>query len=352
MSPLEITWPYILKTRRENGGAPGVSTESAEPALLHLRLVFGEDVTELPERVLRALLDWSPWTYRWLSWLSRSIAQVEQADGFASLRERLVNPAKFEEACSVLQVADGLGAAAFGVGFDVPVQVGPNTKVPDILVTDSEIGVSFYCEVSTMFSANVQVGQSRLLDAVHAVIIQSAYSVAFSGRFLRPIVDEEIAGLINRIQWEIFEVEKETSFHEIEVGDVLRLALAPITNESRVSAWADGHGLQLNSLSTAPLTIDQGARLRRKIEEEARQLPADQPNLVVIPAQDLLVGTNNPACLVASAKEILSDYRKVAALALVSEGFGQITPSARRIGDDLHAVSDRDGLVHERILGS
>ena len=139
----ELTWDYILKTRRENGGDPIVSAEAEERALIHLRSILGEDVNAFPERVLRTLLDRSPWTYRWLTWLSSAIARAERADGFGSLRERLAQQSKFEEAYSVLQVADGLAAADLSVRFDIPVQVGTNLKVPDILVTDSETGASF-----------------------------------------------------------------------------------------------------------------------------------------------------------------------------------------------------------------
>lgn len=129
-----LTWDYILKTRRENRGDTTVSVEAAEGGLLHVRSTLGEDARALPERVLTTLLDWSPWTYRWLIWLSSAIARVERVDGFDSLRERLVDRSKFEEAYSVLQVADGLVVADLMVCFDIPVQVGPSFKVPDILV--------------------------------------------------------------------------------------------------------------------------------------------------------------------------------------------------------------------------
>src|ERR1700733_11588347 len=98
----ELTWNYILKTRRENDRDPSASVEAAERALVHLRSTMGEDVIALPERFLTTLLNWAPWTYRWLTWLSNSIAQVEHVDGFDSLRQRLSDPSKFEEAYSVL----------------------------------------------------------------------------------------------------------------------------------------------------------------------------------------------------------------------------------------------------------
>jgi hypothetical protein len=345
-----VTWPYILKMRRENCCDPVVQIENAARALLHLRSTLGEDVTALPERILRTLLDCSPWTYRWLAWLSNSIAGVEHADGFSSLHDRLGDPSKFEEAYSVLQVADGFVAADLAVRFDIPVLVGPNLKVPDILASDPETGASFYCEVSTLFSAQGQVDQSRLLNTAHAVLIHGTIPVAFAGRVLRPITNDEVDGLINRVQWELIEIENGSLFQEVNVGDALQLALAPVAHVDRVSNWAREHGLQLNSLSAALPAANHQARLRRKIEEEALQLPAGQPNLVVIPAQDLLMGAHSLTDLLASAAEVVSEHRKVTALILTCEDFGLVVPWARRMGDNLYAVSDRDGLVHKQVV--
>jgi len=345
-----LTWDYIMKTRRENGGDPLVPAETAERALLYLRSALGEDVGAFPERVLRTLLDWSPWTYCWLTWLSGSMARVERVDGFDSLLQRLRDRCKFAEAYSVLQVADGLAAAGFAVRFDIPVQVGRNLKVPDILVADPKTGTSFYCEVSTLYSSQGLGDQSRLLNAIHTMLIQNATPVAFAGRLLRPVADEEVAGLINRIQWELIEIENNSSFRKIDLDDALQLAFAPAVHGDHVSAWAQEHGLPPNSLRAALPATDHGARLRYKIEEEARQLPAGRPNLVVILAQDLLMTASNLEDLLARVAEIVSDHRKVTALVLTCEDFGPVVSCARQVGDSLYAVSDRDGLVHKQIL--
>lgn len=62
-----ITWAYIMTTRRENNRASANSIEHDEQALVYFRSMLGEDVAGLPERIQRSLLDWSPWTYRWLA---------------------------------------------------------------------------------------------------------------------------------------------------------------------------------------------------------------------------------------------------------------------------------------------
>jgi hypothetical protein len=54
--------------------------------------------------------------------------------------------------------------------------------------------------------------------------------------------------------------------------------------------------------------------------------------------------------LLANVRDIVPDYRKLTALVLMSESFCQTLPSARKIGDDLYGISDRDGLMHEQVL--
>jgi hypothetical protein len=350
MPLFDVTWGYILKTRRENGGDLAVPVEAAEQALLHLRSTMGEDVGALPERVLTTLLNWAPWTYRWLTWLSNSIARVERVDGFDGLRQRLSDPSKFEEAYSVLQAADSLIAANLAICFDIPVQVGLRLKKPDIQVMDAETGVSFYCEVSVSYTAQGHAAQSQFLSAIHTTLVHRTVPLAFAGKLLRSIAVEEVEGLINRIRWELVEIENDSSFHEIDIDGALQLAVAPAALGGRVSEWARQHGLELNSLSAALPATDHIERLRRKIEEESRQLPAGQPNIVVILAQDLFMDAGDPADLIPIALEIVSEHRMIAVLVLTCEKFHAVTPSKTKVGDSLYAASDRDGLMHEQIL--
>jgi hypothetical protein len=60
--------------------------------------------------------------------------------------------------------------------------------------------------------------------------------VTFAGRLLHPLADKEVGGILNRIQWELMEVEKDSSFHEIEVAGTLQLTIAPASLGDRVSA--------------------------------------------------------------------------------------------------------------------
>jgi hypothetical protein len=90
----------------------------------------------------------------------RTNAQLRQ------IAERLVDPIRFDEGCSVLEVAERLVAAGLRVSFVVHADVDGARKMPDIFVEHPESGIKFHCEVSVMYSAKTQVDQSRLVDQI------------------------------------------------------------------------------------------------------------------------------------------------------------------------------------------
>ncbi len=80
-----ISWPYILATRQRQVSLSPLQAAEAEAALNHLRTLFGEDILAFPVRLQERLLNWAPWTYRWLNWFSASLHLVETARNYRSL---------------------------------------------------------------------------------------------------------------------------------------------------------------------------------------------------------------------------------------------------------------------------
>src|ERR1700722_440172 len=350
--PRQIDWEHILSVRRQHVDAAALACADAERASVHLRSLFGEDVMALPLPVLERLLNFAPWTYRWLCWLSDAMRRVEAASGYAGLCDRLRDSLKFDEACSVLQVAERLAAVGLRVSFDVPAQVGSAMKVPDVFVEDETESVTFHCEVSVMYSAKAQADQWRICHRiVHSLLFQiDAERFLFCGRLLRPVADSEIEGLIGRIRWEMMEVRKDRALRLFDVEDSLRLALAPTERESELQSWALEQGLGVNSFAGVPIAADRAVRLRNKIEDKARQLPAGSPNIVVVPAQDLFVASGDVNHLMTHAVEVISGFGNVAILVLTSEDIGRVIPGVTRLGDHILAISDRDGLSHQHLV--
>jgi hypothetical protein len=346
-----LTWPYVLATRRANVGLSTLDSEEEEQALSHLRAVFGEDVSGIPCRVQERLLNWAPWTSRWLIWLSTSVRRVEPMPNYDKLRERLVDPIKFDEGCSVLHVAERLVAAGLRVSFDVHVDVDGAQKMPDLLVEDPESGITFHCEASVMYSAKSQVDQSRIVEQIYGLLaFHDQEPLAYAGRLLRTVADAETEGLLGRIYWEMMEVRKEAVFREVVLDDALVLALAPTDRTDDVASWALRRGLDVGTFVGALPDLDGALGLQLKVDEKARQLPAGLPNLLVVPAQDLFLFTNEPFDLLEFSSEIVARHEKIAILVLTSENAKSITPGTKQTGDHMLANSNRDGLDHQNLI--
>jgi hypothetical protein len=259
----------------------------------------------------------------------------------------------FDEACSVLQVAERLVEADFRVRFDVPVQVGGVRKVPDIFVEDSSANRTFYCEVSDLFNADAVVDASRVLNLIFAVLPERCgdpLQLCWCGRVLESVEETKIVELIARIHAGIDSVRKDSSLHEVIIPDVLELALAPEESANAFEAWAHERGLKINSLTGAPKIIDHDFRLRRKIDVEARHRPANLPNLLVISAQDLFISVEGPSDLFLFAINAISRHPNVAGLVLTSEYVETVIPLTTKVGDNLITLSGRDGLKHQSLF--
>lgn len=232
-------------------------------------------------------MNFAPWTGDWLVLLSRSIRSVEGTEGYPSLRDQLIDPVRFDEAYSVLQVAERLVAAGLDIAFDQAVLVDGAKKAPDLLVRNPAANVQFHCEISVQYSAATLAEQSRAAGAVIESLLYPFHDfVLFSGRFLRPIAKSEIGGLAGRVQWELMEIEREPRLREIALDGALLLAIAPQSHGAELVSWAQKHGFRIGTLSGAEIPSDELARLRLKIEDEAEQLPPGYANLVVISAQE------------------------------------------------------------------
>jgi hypothetical protein len=339
-----LDWPHMI-------GARGVAPDELVRALNHLRSFFGERAEALPLPLLERLLNRAPWTGDWLVWLSRSIRSVDGVDGYASLRDRLTNPVRFDEACSVLQVAERLVAAGLDIAFDQAVLVDGARKIPDLLVRDLAAGVQFHCEISVQYSAAAFVEQSRAADAVIESLLYASHDpVLFSGRFLRAIAQSEIDGLARRVQWELMEVARAPGLREIAIENMLQLAIAPRSHAAELALWAQKQGLQVGTFGGAGISSDELARLRLKIEDEAKQLPAGYANLVVISAQNLFIAAGDPGRVIEPVAAIIGSSDKVAVLVLNDENIGPGHSQARKINGQLLVESHRGGIVQRHLV--
>ena len=252
---------------------------------------------------------------------------------------------------TVLQIADRMHAVGMEVAFDPSITIEGGTKVPDLLLQDRAAGTSFYAEASIMFSADRLIKaldvSNRLTELFHSFHDDP---VAYSGLILRPITPNEVEGLIGRVHWEILEVRRDRSLREVRLDDTLLLALAPEAHKSRVDQWSRDHDLEPGSFGAMLPAADDFQRLRSKIAEEAQQVPAGQPNVIVIWAQSLLYISRDARVLLPHIRDIARKHPKVALLVIVFEGYTSAQVEHAVVGDCLIAGGVRGGIEFQHII--
>lgn len=342
----KMGWEDIVGSR--TAAAAGAGIPNDRDALSYLESIFAtDDVTTLPPLLLYHLLNMAPWTYAWTAWLSEALHGLSGVPGYAALVERLTNPDRFGEACSVLEVAERLQAAGITVALDVPIKIGGRRKMPDLQLQDPETGTACYGEVSVLFSAERVVEASRLVDQLLLLFLgQTGDRLAYVGRVLNaPTADPQ--GVVRRVAWEMMEVQRDRQFRVV-ADDILILAMAPEAEADRVAAWAAQRGWELGSLSALTAEVDSGERLRTKIALEAEQLPAGSPNLLVIAAQEFCDSLPDPFAPMPLIVDLLRAHSNIALLVL---GGVQPTtsPACATTGAQMLATSERGGMLRRHL---
>jgi hypothetical protein len=94
---------------------------------------------------------------------------------------------------------------------------------------------------------------------------------------------------------------------------------------------------------------NQLRRLEMKIEKEEKQLPSGQPNVLVIPGQDLFNEMDDPVRRLHDIEEIVLDHPKIALLVACTDIIGHAPPQAMMDAGRMFVVSNR-GSIARRLL--
>jgi len=299
-------WDHVLAGWPPYLEQAGIDPARADGVFARLRSFFGDDPMALPRPVFGSLTNVVPQSFDGIVWFADCLDRFAAADGYTSLCADLRDANKHDAAATVLQIADRMHAVGIEVAFDPSIVVEGSKKVPDLLLMDRTSGASFYAEASIMFSADRRVEASdvfdRLIDLFHSFHDDP---VTYGGLILRPIAPDEIEGFIGRMRWEILEVRRDRSFREVRLDDALLLGMAPEVLKEDVDRWSKVHGLEPGSFGALLPSVDDFLRLHGKIAEKAQQLPAGQPNVVVIWAQ-----TRGISCTAGQAARRSSGQRR------------------------------------------
>jgi len=344
MPHFEISWAEIVTLRRDSNDVPADEIDAAELAIAHLRSLFGDCVPKLPTRIVDVLFNRAPWTYEWLVWFSSSLQRLEKIPSYGCLRKRLLRPDDFEEALSVLRIAERFQEAGLLCTFDPAIEVEGNRKVPDLGIRDAEAGLAFYCEVSSLFRSDDDGKATAAFDRINGLFRSYPRDpMIYAGRFLRQPSSRRLDELVVTIEAAKKAAIREDRLGEVIVPGLLELAFAPETGKEGLERWCHEHGIDALSFAGPPAAVDHIKRLEFKLQRKTQQLPSGMPNVLVVPAQQLFFNVQNPADLLPHVEEILHEHPKVGLLVLTTESIASVTPRVALIGAHLVIWSGRGG---------
>lgn len=347
-STFSWTWNEVAGWCRECRELSPSEADAGVVAIAHLRTVFGEDFSCFPPRLFANLLNQAGWIYRWIEWLSRSLRNLESCRGYNALIARLTDHDKFEEALSVLETADRLRSAGMSVSFDVPARIDGGDKVPDLHVVDQDTRAAFFCEVSVMYRSHDDWRAEEHSSRLFHLVLHAAPDLTFAGRLHRLISDARTDELARQIKEAIAISRDGGRLVEVVVPHVIDFAVAP-NGSDEIEAWCQARDLERGSFGAQMPQTNQLRRLQMKIEKEEKQLPFGQPNVLVIPGQDLFNGMSDPVERLHDMEEVILDHPKIALFVACTDVVSHEPPRVLLGSPGIFVISSR-GSVSRRLF--
>src|SRR5437867_973515 len=131
---------------------------------------------------------------------------------------------------------------------------------------------------------------------------------------------------------------------EAIVDGAIEFAFAPENKEAELAAWAKSRRLELNSMSGPPIPSDLVSRVKGKIGNEQKQLPADTPNVIVITSYQNFIFPVELRRVISEIEEEVYEHPHVVLASLHTHWGDKEETGSARFGD--HLVSVRPGVFN------
>jgi hypothetical protein len=346
-----LTWDDIFTARRGTARVLPEDASNAEDALSRLRSLFGESLMDCSPILLDIVINQSPWTYQWITWLDGALTRLAAAKGHSGVLNRLKSRDTFDEALTVFQIAERLHAAGFEISFERPVKIGENEKVPDLDIYDPATHAHFFGEVSVLYNADVDVNAGRALDRLHYGLISlEGENLAVCGRIYAPESEIELNAVVDRLLWETMEVKRDLLFREVNIDALAEFAMAPQSQKNFVDDWARARGWEPGAYGISSQSPDPLLRFRSKVQLKVEQLPLGLPNILVIPGQGLFLAVDDPIELIPALKAVAAEFTQIGVLVVATTSMASSGWQRTEYDGAMFSRSERDGQGNQFLL--
>jgi hypothetical protein len=281
-----------------------------------------------------------PWTRRELIRLGWQLSVVGGAVGFHRLRDRLVDPEKYEEGRTVLHVAASFARLGFDVAFDEPAQGKTSVAHPDVRIRNLPMGIESFVEVTMLRQSQRLKRYTETLGGLTTPPFALAKGgVLHAGRICRWFAKRRIEAYRARLERAAEAALASDAVVEESESDAFEFAFAPASRYEELSAWAEERGLGAMFVEGPECDLDESDRIAGALRGKEKQLPRDGAGVVVIWTNGLeLRDRQRMRRLALTLQEEVSEAPHVAAVVVASTSLDEHgDPRILRVGRHVFA---------------
>ena len=297
-----------------------VDREKAKDSFVYLRRVLGEEFLQRAYEEGNPMFSWyflrgdvraRLSLIRLVEALKASEVSINFRSAMKDIKRHIKTSEDFErlvEKLSMVRVAHKFLKSGFDVEYDPVVKVigkrgQVRTKKPDLRICDRDNKQEIIVEVSRMKASDNHKLSDRTFHTIWRVLMDEgmcgdpeALKNVTKPRHILPYAlihrgmeDKELKSIVDEIRRKIEHVRTSGEFCEFGDPDTIEIGIASYDNHHLAKEWAARRGLSENDTVVAPwITSNEIARAKSKLTTELKQIPSDQPGIVMLEARENL----------------------------------------------------------------
>lgn len=277
-------WNAWMENVKSIEGLTEIEKKKAIKALSLLRDFLGVDFLKEAFKdghpIVHLLINYAPWTRKWLTWLANVLNTLKTCDKFEKVVKGLTSKNNYSSTIIEVDFAHRFSNSGFNVEFHPSIESG---KQPDFKIVNPETSEKFYVEVASLGPSKYERDVSNAFYSIGILLFLKALplNLDYTGRVYKYLSNLHLAEVLSKIENAINKANSEGFAETVENGTI-ELAIATKDNKALLERWACERGLKVGELIGPPIDINELLRLAGKINKEQRQLCKDSSNILII----------------------------------------------------------------------
>lgn len=281
-------WSYHEKIVRENEELSNKDKDEIIMGLYQIKRIFGENflltIVQDKHPVLGYFQNTAPWTRFWLKEFGEMLSALEESLRFEEVRQKLISKINFSSALSELEIAYRFKIAGFSVEFY------PKHSRYKCDLKAKKLDMKIYVEVSNIGPSEEERKTSYTFHELAEPYIFD-FEVAVAGKIYKTLSHPRIAEIKREINNCVRKAKNGKKCFEVRRPGILEIIICPRSLSDRTRRWLKQKGLR-PTFEGPSYDVDEIRRVRRRFRHENRQLPKNDPGIIVLFHDNIIVEGN------------------------------------------------------------